>query len=435
MKTERGAIDIVLPNMFSNQEFSGNYLFYAHMIGQCSIVIDEKMPAPAGVAFMTDHYKLYINPEMFDKYTLHEQLGVLKHEMLHILNDHVGRIEDRKHLPWNFATDCSINQLIDKNHLPEGGINPDNYPVQPCPKDLSSEQYYEMLKNEAQQNQDQKCSKCDGSGEMDNPDNGEEGQDEKCTCDRCGGTGKEPGTGSYGEGYGELIDDHGKWEESQGDKELQADLTKGMIEKSINETVKAKGNLPQNIDHYIGLFTRRSQVSWKKVLRNIVGNKKVNSRRTIMRADRRFPKREDLRGRTKDRMFDLTVIVDVSGSMSDNEIMTGLNEIHNICKMTKTTMKLIQVDTVVHKVEEFSEKTKIFTRSGAGGTIMEPAIDYIREHKIPTDACILITDGWIEDVSRWSNPPKYKMMFLTTDGNIPGIESSNRYKQFKLSVE
>lgn len=468
----RGAIDIALPNMFSNSAYETTYLFYAHMIGQCSIVIDRRIKSPAGVAFMYDHYRLYINPDIFDTYELEEQLAILKHEMLHILNDHVLRTEDRKQLPWNYATDCAINQLIDDSHLPkikQKDIDKYNASVKlglvditkPAPKigdfacvmpstfpvsvdvDLSAEQYYDALKNEEQENEDESCSKCGGSGQMkDEEDSNGEQTDENssqgtCTCDRCQGTGKEPGGGDYGEGISQILDDHGMWSESKGDREMQKATTKGMIEKSIEETVKSNGTIPSNIEHWLNLFKTKSQISWKKALRNIVGKRKVNTRRTIMKRDRRFPDREDLKGKTKDIKFYLTVILDVSGSMSDKEIMIGLNEIHHICKLTNTTMQLIQVDTKVHNVETFSAKTKLFNRSGAGGTIMEPAIDYIKKNKIPTDACILITDGYIEDVSRWKNKPKYPIMFLvTSEGqNIPGIRSNKKYKQYQLKVK
>ena len=62
----RGKIDMVLPNMFSNTTYSSDYLFYANMISQCSIKIDNTLPAPAGISFHIDHYNLYINPEKID---------------------------------------------------------------------------------------------------------------------------------------------------------------------------------------------------------------------------------------------------------------------------------------------------------------------------------------------------------------------------------
>lgn len=121
----RGKLDDTLAAMFSNPDYSKTYLFYAHMIGQCSIIIDHDMPSPAGVAFMIDHYNLYINPDMFDTFTLVERLAILKHEMLHILYNHVVRKEDRVHLPWNYATDCAHNQHIDSNHLPKSAVTPE----------------------------------------------------------------------------------------------------------------------------------------------------------------------------------------------------------------------------------------------------------------------------------------------------------------------
>ena len=55
----RGKLDDTLAAMFSNPDYRANYLFYAHVIGQCSIKIDKEMPAPAGVSFSVDHYNLY----------------------------------------------------------------------------------------------------------------------------------------------------------------------------------------------------------------------------------------------------------------------------------------------------------------------------------------------------------------------------------------
>ena len=115
----RDKLDIALASMFSHDDYQKDYVFYGHMIGQCSIVL-ERMEAPAAVSFHLDHYRLHINPEKFDDWTLEEQLAVLKHEMLHILNNHVLRKEDRDNQAFNYATDCAINQLINQKHLPQG---------------------------------------------------------------------------------------------------------------------------------------------------------------------------------------------------------------------------------------------------------------------------------------------------------------------------
>jgi predicted metal-dependent peptidase len=428
-KPSKEIFDITIANMFSNPDFS-NYVFYAHILAQCKIKLDEEMPAPAGVSFNINHYTLWINPKMFDIFSLKQRLGILKHEMLHILNNHVSRSEDRIHLPWNIATDISINQLIERKHLPEEGCFHDKFGF---PANLSAEQYYELMEKQAD---DAKCESCGGSGHSDEDcehcsGTGKETaeDDTEQECEHCKGTGKEHCEDCNGSGTKfKPSGDHGKWKESEGDEDLKKDITKTMIEKSIS---KSRGNVPHNISDMLQLFTRKSQVSWKKVLRNITSNKKANTRRTIMRTDRRFPTREDLKGRTKDRTFDLVVLLDVSGSMSDNEVATGLNEIHEICRMSNSTLKLIQVDTEVHGCIDFKKSTKTLKRLAQGGTYIYPAVEYLREKKIPHDAVVVITDGGIESVDRWDKALQCRTIFLTTDADIPGIKNT-KYTQFNL---
>lgn len=428
----RTHFDKVISNMFSNPRYI-DYNFYAHVLAQCKINFDVNMKAAAAVSFSINHFKLWINPEMFDKFSLDESIGVLKHEMLHILNNHctVRTYDTENQYVWNIAFDCAINQLIKREHLPKQCIFPETIKA---PEKYSGEQYYDFLRNQAMDQLQQKCETCQGSGHShedcescggtgENPDGSK--------CEDCDGSGKKPCEDCGGTGGGlQPIDDHGKWKESEGNDELRKDITKHMIEKAISKT---RGNLPHNIDEMLEMFSRTSQVSWKRELRNIVGNKKANRRPTMKRPDRRFPERVDIKGVTKDTIMELLVLCDVSGSMSDEDILKGLSEIHHVCKLTNTSMKMIQIDTEIHAIEEFNKNTKIFKRSGAGGTYLEPALDYVRERNVPHNAIIIITDSYHEDISSWKVPPKCKVMFLVSgDGKVPGIEAYPRYKQFNL---
>lgn len=401
MKKNRGKLDDTLAAMFSNIEYRDNYLYYAHMIGQCSIKIDENMPAPAGVMFSIDHYNLYINPQKFDEYTLVERLAILKHEMLHILYGHLDRIESRIHLPWNYATDCGLNQHIDENHLPKNCVNPKTLgEMLGCdvPKNESAEFYYELIKNNAPDPED-------GDG----------------------------GNGS-GEGHPQLLDDHAIWQESTGDVELQQDVTKKMIEKAQSETIKSKGKVPAECSEWLKMFTRKSEVNWKKVLRGIVGNKRVGKRPTIMRSDRRFPSREDLRGKTKDRMFNLLVVGDVSGSMSDEAIINTLGEVRHICDITKTSVDLIQVDTEAFKPEKLDKKTKVVERKGFGGTYLSSALDMAKAHGIDYQAVVVLTDGGLfhNDIDVFAALNKKVIWLIEENGIVMDSMNQGKMKAFKL---
>ena len=122
----RKAFEECISAMISNPTFTKNYVFYSAMIAQCKIKFED-IPSPAGVAFNNTHFELYINDDIFSTFPLEQRIGILKHEMLHILNNHVQRKEEREHLPWNVSTDMAINQMIERKHLPEDGVFPEDF--------------------------------------------------------------------------------------------------------------------------------------------------------------------------------------------------------------------------------------------------------------------------------------------------------------------
>jgi len=409
MRTNRGKIDETLAAMFSNIKYSNDYLFYAHMIGQCSIKIDEKLPAPAGVSYQIDHFNLHINPKLFDKEPLLHRLGILKHEMLHILYGHLKlRSKGLIFNVWNFATDCALNQHIERDHLPDYIIDPTSLSKQlnvNVPSNKSSELYYNLIKSNIP------------------PSNSSGGGGEGDPQDGSGGT---PDDG--------MVGDHGIWQSSQGDEELKQDITKKMIERSQEETIKSKGKVPSGCSDWLELHTRKAEVNWRKVLRGIVGNKRVGSRSTIMRNDRRFPKRSDLRGKTKDRMFNLLVVADVSGSMSDKAVLDTLAEVRHICDVTKTDVDLIQIDAQAYKPEKLSKKTKLIGRKGHGGTQLHPALDMAKRYKIDFQAVVVLTDGGLysDECSYFRALGKKVIWLIEEQGHIMDEMNSGRMKAFKL---
>lgn len=231
------------------------------------------------------------------------------------------------------------------------------------------------------------------------------------------------------------MDTHKTWDESVGDKDLQQDLTKRMIERAQTETLKGKGTIPAACADWIELHSRRSEVNWKRILRGIVGHKRVGTRSTIMRLDRRFPNREDLRGKTRDRMFNLLVVVDVSGSMSPGAINTTLAEVRNICDITKTDVDLIQVDTVAYEPEKLSKKTRSITRRGVGGTYLSTALDKAREKKIDYQAVVVLTDGGLyhKDLSVFAELNKRVIWLVESSGTVPDRMNTGKMQAFKLT--
>jgi len=383
-----------IAHMLSNQQYKNTYMYYGYVISACTPVA-KNFQAPAGVTFIRDHYVLYINPPLFDKFSLPERLGILKHEMLHVMNGHISRVEDRDFRKFNYATDCAINQLIDRDHLPDGVIYPDTLPTshKKVPKMLSAEQYYDMI---------------DDDQLPDDPN---------------------------GSGSGAGLDDHSVWEEATGDADLQKDVTKDMLEKALENTQKARGHIPSNVADCIELHSRKNEFNWKQMLRNLVSNKRANSRSTMMRSSRRFPKREDIKGKTKDRTFELAVICDVSGSMSNLALTQTLPEIHHICKLTNTPVKLVQVDTQPYPPEELKKTTSTFSRKAGGGTNLSPAIDTLKEYNVAFSALVVITDGWLSetDVQAFVEIRKPVIFLIEPEGEIMTKMTEGMCKAVKMA--
>lgn len=428
MTPDRSGFDEAVANLFSNPKYAPNYLFYGHMVGQCRVVFDTTMKAPAGVNFMHDHFNLYINPEDtwveadpatlasakhkpqtrktpegkteiclkgFNSYTLEQRLGILKHEMLHILYNHMRRKGDRDHRSFNIAADCAINQLIDRNHLPAEGIFPDQFPsaTGKVPLNLTAEQYYELI--DKQYNDDS---------------NG-------------------PGSGS-----GQCIDDHSKWDESQGDGALSEDIAKNMADRAVSQTQKSRGNIPSELSEWLSLLSHKREVTWQQHLRYITGNKRVGIRKTILRPDRRLPNAEWIKGRTKDRRYSVLVISDVSGSVSNESLLSLWSEVRNICELTQSSIDLIQVDTQPSKPEKLTKNTKTIQRKACGGTYLSPALEMARKHKLDFQAIVVTTDGYLDesDVVAFDKLHIPVIWLIEADGRVMPSMISSHMKAFQL---
>jgi len=387
----RRKLDETIAVMYSNIEYNNTYMFYGQMLSQCSIKIDNILNSPAAVSFEKTHYNLYINPDIYDKYSLLERLAILKHEMLHILYNHVSRQNDKNHKEWNYATDCALNQDICTDHLPKDCINPkalaEIYGVQEIYNE-SAEFYYELIKDKKPINKDKLNT----------------------------------------------LDNHDKWEECSANKDIQKELTKNMIEKAVSETLKLSGNIPDKCSKWINIHSKKSEISWKKVLKNIISNKRTNSRRTIMKRDRRFSNRDDLKGKIKESSFELLVVCDVSMSMKDEAIIKTLQEVQHICYISNVIVNLIQVDTIAHDPEKLTKKTKTFNRKGNGGTLLSTALVKAKEHKLNFNAVVVLTDGGVimDDIRKFNELNKKVIWLIEPNGLYTDNMNSGKMKVFKI---
>jgi predicted metal-dependent peptidase len=422
---EEAIVQMITYN-YSTQE---SLLWYGHLICQCEIKRDLSMPSPAGVRFMFNKYELFINPLLFGLYTTDEQIAILKHEMLHIINMHIVRQKDREHKKWNFSTDISINQLI--KNIPVDGLQPETFKFD---KNLNAEQYYELFPigfggsgENDDDSENQSNADTSGNGSGNSTGKGDEIVDNNKKL-------KDMISSALHQVNSGMVGDHSKWQESEGDAEAAKEIARQMADTA---TQKSRGLMPSECSDAITMLKMQEQVNWKKELRKIVGNRKAFSKLTIKKNDRRFPDRKDLRGKTNDHIADILVVLDVSGSMSDEELLYGLNETRAIAEKAGAAVKIMQVDTEPKLIENFDPKSRNFNRRGCGGTYLYPAIEYVMKNKIRFDAVVLVTDGYIE--TTWdSKIPRVPFIWLVTqDKNNLALDISTypRMKSHTLIIE
>jgi predicted metal-dependent peptidase len=428
MTQEREALDEAITNMaVKTTPFHKEYVYYLHLISQCKVVFSKSLPAAAGVSFNKDHYVLYLNPlevigiskdkkgnpepilGFSTKMPLEQRIGILKHEMLHIILGHILRVNDRDFDKFNIASDCALDQEIKKEHLPSYAIYPDNnFPAKTQPKwGLTSEQYYDLIEQD----------------ELDKMNKEEEKSDD--------GNGFGPPKLTNGVG------DHTKWLESEGDPDLQKEITKNMAEKAGEQTIKSAGTLPSNYAQIIENLSIRREVDWRQVLRRIVGNKKANIKKTLMRRDRRMPFANWIKGKTKDRVFELAVISDVSGSVSDKALYNLWGEIISICEMFNTPVNMVQVDTQPTKPEKLTKQSRAVTRKACGGTTLAPAIEMLKETKTPFDALVVTTDGYLfdDDIQPFKDLNRPVIWLIEEDGKVMDEMNQGKMRAIKLKKD
>ena len=313
----------------------------------------------AGVSKHGIGMQLTINPEFYINLSNFHRIGLIKHELLHIAFGHLlMRDIYSNHKLFNIAADLEINQYIDINKLPEGGLLLSSFPELNLPKKAGTKVYYNLLE-QAQE---------DGtSPSLDNLMDKMDGESEYC---------------------------HGTWNEfddlSEPDKKLMEKQVEHQLKQSAETTIKKQGDIPGEFKDIIErLFhIEPAKFDWKGYLKRFVGNSSVVYTKKLRRKyNKRYSGSPGLKIKFKNHIL---VGVDTSGSVNNDELKEFFSELAHMSK-TGHKISVAQCDTSLRTVEEFNPK-KDWEIHGRGGTSFQPVIDHYNEKGSYT-ALIYLTDG------------------------------------------
>lgn len=319
----------------------------------------------AGVSKNGINYQLAINEEFWESLSEKHQMGLLKHELLHIAFGHLvsfGSFRNKKLA--NVAMDMEINQYIDPDYLPTGGIDINNYEDLDLEIKAGCRYYYDKL----QQLKDEK----DKNGTC-----GNEEMDKLLDCIDNGD-----------------VPDHSTWEEFDDLSEAEKKLIEKQIQKVLadakEQTIKKRGNVPGEIEGVIIIEEIvKPKFDWRSYVRRFSGTStKVFTKKIRRKENRRYDENPGLKIKMKQHML---LAIDTSGSVSDTELTEFMNEIHHIYK-AGVDITIVQCDTSINSIEEYKGKNELNVK-GRGGTEFDPVLDYYNANQKKYTSLVYFTDG------------------------------------------
>lgn len=343
--------------------------FFATLMMGTQLVEDTSIPTAA-----TDGAKIFYNPEFINELSVDLVQFVLAHELGHMMYDHVGRKGARNPRRWNIAGDHVINLLLKDDGFTvwDQAMCDDHYAA------MSTEQVYQLLQQEADKN----------------PEKQSEGQ---------------PGQGQPS-GIGDDLRDPAGGDAA---KAGNATAMRQRVAQAAN-VARMAGKMSVGLAAFIDEVLN-PKVSWQDLLRDYMTRTNKDDE-SWSRRNRRFGQ-VYLPARYSERMGEIVIIADTSGSIGQDELNQVAAEINAIAEDVRPEcIRVIWADTKVANEQTFEIGEEItFAPAGGGGTDMRVPLEHVAQYD--PEIVILITDGY----TPWPDgEPAYPLIVCcTTNADVP----------------
>ena len=360
--------------------------YYGFFLLSLNKIWTDKVPT-AGVSKDGINYRLYISEIFWNSLNDNHRRGLLKHELLHIAFGHLTmyfKFSNKRRA--NVAMDMEINQYIDEDDLPEGGIKLSDYESLNLDPKAGCRYYYDKLKDlEDKKDQQGSC----GNRNMD-----------KLLDDIKNGNNL----------------DHSTWDEFEGLTEAEEKLLDKQVQRILNDAeLKTKsrgGHVPDELKDKIILDEIiPPKFNWKNYIRRFTGvSTKIFTRKTRRKENIKFPDNPSLKVKMRQKML---LAIDTSGSVNNNELKEFMNEIHHIYK-AGVDVHILQCDTIIKSSKDYDGKFELGI-VGRGGTSFDPVLEFYEEHREYT-SLIYFTDG---ECSTSLKPSKPVLWVISEQSDMP----------------
>lgn len=355
-------------------------------------------------------FLMYFNPILFLQLSKKEMMALFKHEIYHIMYSHYERVNSLKNNysreAISLAIDISINQFI--KNLPADAKKIDTVNKEfniELKNDRSIEEYIKVIQDSINKRV------------KDNP--------------------KDINSDSIAREI-DIAKAHKIWE----DIELSKETIEGNAKK-IALSISDK-NTPDALINIIRRFTEKEELSWEQILNKLIPSIKSGYKKTITRRDRRQPDRMDLRGKLPNNIPEVIVAIDISASMTDEDIRKIMIEILAITANRRGKITVIECDNEIRSIYPLRSVKDIRKRtSNNGSTEFSPVFEYIKEERKRDSILVYFTDGvgekelsikpTIKDVI-WVIIGEEDLSLKNSYGKIKRIKSSKKVGEGKSAA-
>lgn len=319
----------------------------------------------------TDGRKFYYNNDFVHRLTPKQAEFGFAHEVLHNVFDHMGRRESRDPTLSNIAADYAVNQILKDERIGE---------VPPWIKIYQDNKYRGWSYEQIYEHLEKNATKIDlkSLGEL--------------LDEHLDGNGDEEGDG---EG-----DENGK---GKGRPKLTAEEKKA-IRDEIKEAMIAAaqsagaGKVPAGVSRMIESFTE-PKMDWRQLLRmNIQSIFKSNF--SFSRPNRKSQHSGAvLPGMINQDTIDISVAIDMSGSISNKQATDFLSEVKGIIdEYQDFKIDLWCFDTRVYNYVKITgenpDEILSYEVKGGGGTDFDVNFEFMKENDLVPKKFIMFTDGY-----------------------------------------
>lgn len=340
--------------------------FYASLALGAETYWSNDIPTAA-----TNGKDLIFNPQWFTALSKEERIGLILHELMHMVYHHTIRMGNRDPELWNVAGDHVINTELTKSGytLPKGGCCDMRF------LGMETEEVYNILWDEEQE---QPGKHKNTMPDLITPDEGD--------------------SESQGQGAGEGNQEGGVAGNipTPSKEEIEQHVKEQLVQAVQSAQLKGQaGSIPGNIVRDLQNLLQ-PKLPWKQILRKFLFSMNKTDY-SWTKPNRRYIHQgiilPSLHGES---LGQIDFAIDTSGSVSVSDFNRFISEIAYVFKQFKPDgVGVYQFDHILQatdKVATLSDFMKLKFKGG-GGTNIEPVLEYFKTQS-KGKALIVLTDGY-----------------------------------------